>query len=282
MTNLTPTRKEDVSTTEIEKFQFQNVPSTDEGGLIINTEVRVVSIDGEPWFVAKDVTDILGFKDSVNAIKQHVLPGQSTVVDCHLGGPNPRRTVINESGLYRLIMRSNVPAAAKFQAWVTDEVLPTIRKTGAYVDPNTELANKIAAGDVEAMMEGFAKTLQIAKEARAKVRELEAKVEEDKPYVEASKEFFDMEGLYSLRDAARKMGVPPFAFNDILRSWNWIDEKGTAAKAYAVSMGYAENRVYIHPGSGAATTQGRLTNKGLERAAIKLEKEGAWVGYAAR
>ncbi|AMQ66907.1 antirepressor [Mycobacterium phage McFly] len=144
MTNLTPTRKEDVSTTEIEKFQFQNVPSTDEGGLIINTEVRVVSIDGEPWFVAKDVTDILGFKDSVNAIKQHVLPGQSTVVDCHLGGPNPRRTVINESGLYRLIMRSNVPAAAKFQAWVTDEVLPTIRKTGAYVDPNTELANKIA------------------------------------------------------------------------------------------------------------------------------------------
>ncbi|AEJ95065.1 putative antirepressor [Mycobacterium phage Gladiator] len=279
MTNLTPTRKEDVSTTEIEKFQFQNVPSADEGGLIINAEVRVVSIDGEPWFVAKDVRDVLGLGRSSIALLDADEKGVQT-----LDSPSGQQkyTVINESGLYSLILRSSKPQAKAFKKWVTAEVLPTIRKTGAYVDPNTELANKIAAGDVEAMMEGFAKTLQIAKEARAKVRELEAKVEEDKPYVEASKEFFDMEGLYSLRDAARKMGVPPFAFNDILRSWNWIDEKGTAAKAYAVSMGYAENRVYIHPGSGAATTQGRLTNKGLERAAIKLEKEGSWVGYAAR
>ncbi|UAJ16399.1 antirepressor [Mycobacterium phage Newrala] len=279
MTNLTPTRKEDVSTTEIEKFQFQNVPSADEGGLIINAEVRVVSIDGEPWFVAKDVRDVLGLGRSSIALLDADEKGVQT-----LDSPSGQQkyTVINESGLYSLILRSSKPQAKAFKKWVTAEVLPTIRKTGAYVDPNTELANKIAAGDVEAMMEGFAKTLQIAQEARAKVRELEAKVEEDKPYVEASKEFFDMEGLYSLRDAARKMGVPPFAFNDILRSWNWIDEKGTAAKAYAVSMGYAENRVYIHPGSGAATTQGRLTNKGLERAAIKLEKEGAWVGYAAR
>ncbi|QGJ94836.1 antirepressor [Mycobacterium phage Blinn1] len=287
MTNLTPTRKEDMSTTEIEKFQFQNVPSADEGGLIINAEVRVVSIEGEPWFVAKDVTSVLGFSKAGDAIKYLDDDEKSVIAGRIVGITNPLSgrgdiSIINESGLYSLILRSRKPQAKAFKKWVTAEVLPTIRKTGAYVDPNTELANKIAAGDVEAMMEGFAKTLQIAQEARAKVRELETKVEEDKPYVEASKEFFDMEGLYSLRDAARKMGVPPFTFNDILRSWNWIDEKGTAAKAYAVSMGYAENRVYIHPGSGAATTQGRLTNKGLERAAIKLEKEGAWVGYAAR
>ncbi|QAY12962.1 anti-repressor Ant [Mycobacterium phage JewelBug] len=278
MTNLTPTRKEDMSTTEIEKFQFQNVPSADEGGLIINAEVRVVSIDGEPWFVAADVCRILGIQNPTDALKSLDNDERASF---NLG-PSTSANIVNEPGLYSLILRSRKPEAKVFKRWITHEVLPTIRKTGAYVDPNTELANKIAAGDVEAMMEGFAKTLQIAQEARAKVRELEAKVEEDKPYVEASKEFFDMEGLYSLRDAARKMGVPPFAFNDILRSWNWIDEKGTAAKAYAVSMGYAENRVYIHPGSGAATTQGRLTNKGLERAAIKLEKEGAWVGYAAR
>ncbi|QJD50275.1 antirepressor [Mycobacterium phage Iwokeuplikedis] len=269
-----------MSTTTIEKFQFQNVPSADEGGLVIDTQVRVVVLDGEPWFIAKDVTDILGFKKSYEAVTQHILPDQRTTVNCG-SGPNPVRTAISEAGLYRLIMRSNVPAAAKFQAWVTDEVLPTIRKTGAYVDPSSELAGRIAAGDVDAMIQGFAKTLQIAQEARAALAKAEEKLAVDAPKVRAADEFFDMEGLYSLRDAARKFGVPPFTFNDILRSWGWIDEKGTAAKAYAVSMGYAENRIYIHPGSGAATTQGRLTGKGLERAAIKLEKEGTWVGYAA-
>lgn len=271
-----------MSTATIEKFQFQNTPTAAEGGLIIDAQVRVVPIDGEPWFVAKDVTDILGFKNGRAAVQQHVLPGQSTVVNHDNGGPNPYLSLISEAGLYRLIMRSNVPAAAKFQAWVTDEVLPTIRKTGAYVDPASALAGRIAEGDVDAMMEGFKLTLRVAEEARAKLALAEAEIAAAKPYVEASKEFFDMDGLYSLRDSARKLGVPPFTFNDTLRGWGWIDEQGTGAKAYAVRSGYAENRIYIHPGSGAATTQGRLTSKGLERAAIKLEKAGAWVGYAAR
>ncbi|QCG76920.1 hypothetical protein SEA_XIANYUE_67 [Mycobacterium phage XianYue] len=267
----------------IEKFQFQNVPSADEGGLVIDAQVRVVSRDGEPWFVAKDVTSILGFKNGSAAVLQHVLADQVGSIAIHDGTPGtPNKVIISEAGLYRLIMRSNVPAAAKFQAWVTDEVLPTIRKTGAYVDPASELASKIATGDVDAIIQGFAKTLEIAQEARAALAKAEEKLAIDAPKVRAAEEFFDMEGLYSLRDAARKFGVPPFTFNDILRSWGWIDEKGTAAKAYAVSMGYAENRIYVHPSSGAGTTQGRLTNKGLERAAIKLEKEGTWRGYAAK
>ncbi|WKW87285.1 antirepressor [Mycobacterium phage Chargerpower] len=257
---------------DIEIFKFQD-----------RAPVRTVDIEGEPWFVAKDVTDILGFKNGGAAVAQHVLPDQVGSIAIHDGTPGtPIKTIISEAGLYRLIMRSNVPGALEFQDWVTAEVLPTIRKTGGYVDPASELANRIASGDVDAMIQGFAATLKVAEEARAKLARAEAKIEEDKPYVLASKEFFDNEGLYSLRDSARKLGVPPFTFNDILRSWGWIDEHGTAAKAYAVSMGYAENRIYVHPGSGAGTTQGRLTNKGLERATIKLEKEGTWVGYAAR
>ncbi|XCI63437.1 hypothetical protein MPNTM1_04612 [Mycolicibacterium parafortuitum] len=86
--------------------------------------MRVVVVDGDPWFVAKDVTDLLGFKKGHNAVTQHVLPGQRTTLN--LGsGPNPHMTVINEPGLYRLIMRSNVPGAERFLDWVTGEVLPT-------------------------------------------------------------------------------------------------------------------------------------------------------------
>lgn len=270
-----------MTNTQIEKFQFQNVPTADDGGLIIDATVRVVSLGDEPWFVAKDVCDVLGLSNTTEALKgldedeKHQLT--ANIINPEVGGRGTY--VINESGLYSLVLRSRKPQAKAFKKWITAEVLPTIRKTGgAYIKPGSQAEFDLTNPDTA--LEKLAEVIQIAQAARAKVTELETKVESDAPYVEASKEFFDMEGLYSLRDAARKLGVPPFTFNDILRSWNWIDEKGTAAKAYAVSMGYAENRIYIHPGSGAATTQGRLTGKGLERAAIKLEKEGAWVGYA--
>lgn len=246
-----------------------------------NREIRVITIEGDPWFVAGDITDVLGI-GRVQEATRYLDDDEKGRCLVNTPSGDQQVSIISESGLYSLILRSRKPQAKAFKKWVTAEVLPTIRKTGAYVDPNAELANRIATGDVEAIMEGFAQTLKIAQEARAELAKANEQIAIDKPYVEASKEFFDMEGLYSLRDAARKLGVPPFTFNDILRSWGWIDEKGTAAKAYAVSSGYAENRIYIHPGSGAGTTQGRLTNKGLERAAIKLEKDGTWVTYATR
>ncbi|ABE67396.1 hypothetical protein PBI_CHE12_77 [Mycobacterium phage Che12] len=276
------------TTTEIEIFQFQNVPSTEDGGLVIDAPVRVVQLDGEPWFVAKDVTDILGFKNGRGAVNDHVLPGQVQTERIATPGqvvPHRDMLVINEAGLYRLIMRSNVPAAAPFQDWVTAVVLPTIRKTGgAYIAPGSKAALDLM--DSSTALEAIKKAVAIAEEAQAKLvvaeaekAVLEAKVEEDKPMVHAAEEFFGEEGLCSLRDAARKLGVPPLTFNDILREWNWIDKDGTGAKAYAVSSGYMKNRIYVHPGSGAGTTQGRITNKGLERAAIKLEQQGVWRGY---
>ncbi|ACE79994.1 putative antirepressor [Mycobacterium phage Pukovnik] len=271
MTTLTSTERERMS--EIEKFQFQNVPSADEGGLVINAEVRVVTIEGEPWFVAKDVCEVLGLTNPTVVVSRLDADERAKF---DLGPFAPAANVVNESGLYALIVRSDKPQAKAFRKWVTSEVLPTIRKTGGYLSPELDLSDPDVA---------LAKLIEVAKaaqEARAKAAFLENKIAVDAPKVRAAEEFFDMEGLFSLRDSARKLGVPPFTFNDHLRSWGWIDEKGTAAKAYAVSMGYAENRIYIHPGSGAATTQGRLTAKGLERAAIKLDKEGTWVGYAAR
>ena len=101
-------------------------------------QVRTLSTNYETWFVGKDVAEILGYKKARNAIAQHVddedkkeAPIQGT-----LGGTQSM-TIINESGLYSLILSSKMPNAKKFKHWVTSEVLPSIRKTGSYQVPQT-------------------------------------------------------------------------------------------------------------------------------------------------
>lgn len=99
--------------------------------------IRVVEIDGEPWFVGKDVCEALGYADATNAMKQHCREG---VVKRHplqtLGGMQEMR-VLNEANVLRLIINSRLPAAERFEAWVFEEVLPTIRRTGSYGGPGT-------------------------------------------------------------------------------------------------------------------------------------------------
>ena len=106
-------------------------------------KVRMVVINDEPWFVGNDVADILGYKIPKDAIKVHVLEKDKMLVqlsDIQQRGDSPlpdnaknsRIIIINESGLYRLILRSNLPSADIFSDWVTSEVLPSIRKTGSY------------------------------------------------------------------------------------------------------------------------------------------------------
>ena len=98
-------------------------------------DVRVVMQDGEPWFVGKDVANALGYERATKAIQDHVdfedkdgVPIQDSI------GRMQKTPIISESGLYSLILSSKLPSAKKFKRWVTSEVLPTIRKTGGYVD----------------------------------------------------------------------------------------------------------------------------------------------------
>ena len=94
-------------------------------------EVRVIEQAGEPWFVAKDVCDVLGMADTHTAVRALDDDEKGRQKLPTLGGMQDM-TVINESGLYTLIMRSNKPQAKRFRKWVTSEVLPSIRRTGAY------------------------------------------------------------------------------------------------------------------------------------------------------
>lgn len=97
-------------------------------------DVRVVMQDGEPWFVGKDITKILGYTNPSKAIADHVDVEDKGVTKCYTPGGVQNLTGINESGLYSLILSSKLPSAKKFKRWVTSEVLPAIRKTGGYVD----------------------------------------------------------------------------------------------------------------------------------------------------
>lgn len=100
--------------------------------------VRTVEINGDPWFVGKDIAEILGYERPTKAVSDHVdsddrdeIPIQDSI------GRMQKTPVINESGLYSLILSSKLPAAKRFKRWVTSEVLPQIRKTGGYNLPQT-------------------------------------------------------------------------------------------------------------------------------------------------
>ena len=97
-------------------------------------EIRVMVKDGEPWFVGKDVAEVLGYSRARNAISVHVAEEdkKDALIQGPLGGAQTM-TIINESGLYSLILSSKLPLAKEFKRWVTSEVLPQIRKTGAYL-----------------------------------------------------------------------------------------------------------------------------------------------------
>lgn len=114
-------------------------------------EVRTVIRDGEPWFVAKDICDILELTDVSQTVQLLSDDEKGTYSIRTLGG-NQRMSVVSESGLYALVFKSRKPEAQAFRKWVTSEVLPTIRKTGAYVLPRSELLNKeVAAREFAAL-----------------------------------------------------------------------------------------------------------------------------------
>jgi len=99
-------------------------------------EIRVINQNNEPWFIGKDVADLLGYKNSRDALNKHTDIDERDVAKCNTLGGEQLQMIINESGLYSLILSSKLPQAKQFKRWVTGEVLPEIRKTGGYIPSN--------------------------------------------------------------------------------------------------------------------------------------------------
>ncbi|CAC8150336.1 prophage, antirepressor, putative [Staphylococcus aureus] len=109
---------------ELQTFNFEELP------------VRTLEVDGEPYFIGKDIADILGYANGRDALSKHVDAEDKLTSQIATAGQNRNVTIINESGLYSLIFSSKLENAKRFKRWVTSEVLPTLRKTGAYQIPS--------------------------------------------------------------------------------------------------------------------------------------------------
>lgn len=140
-------------------------------------QIRIIEKDGEPWLVGKDVAEILGYTNTPKAIRDHIDDEDKLTERIVLSGQNREAILINESGLYSLVLSSKLPTAKKFKRWVTSEVLPSIRKHGAYMTPETLQA---AILNPDTMIQ----LCQALKEEQEKRKALEVKVEEDKPKVQ--------------------------------------------------------------------------------------------------
>ena len=128
-----------------------------------DNEVRTQTINGEPWFVGKDVADILGYSNPAKAIRDHVDDEDKGQNDTFTPGGMQIMTIVNESGLYSLVFKSQLPSAKRFKRWVTSEVLPTIRKTGSY---------KIPTDPMDALRLMF----QATEDTQEKVNQVDARV----------------------------------------------------------------------------------------------------------
>lgn len=139
-------------------------------------KVRVVEQGGEPWFVGKDVAEILGYSDLNKAVAMHVDDDDKKLNDKTSPSFGQRgTTLINESGLYSLVLSSKLPDAKKFKHWVTAEVLPAIRKTGGYIAGSEKMS------DAELMAKAVLIAQATIKERDARIKELESDTQRMKP-----------------------------------------------------------------------------------------------------
>lgn len=138
-------------------------------------KVRVVEQGGEPWFVGKDVVEILGYQNGSRDVNRHVDEDDRQNYQNGTFESNRGLTIINESGLYSLILSSKMPNAKKFKHWVTAEVLPAIRKTGGYIAGSEKMS------DAELMAKAVLVAQATIKERDARIKELESDTQRMKP-----------------------------------------------------------------------------------------------------
>lgn len=182
-------------------------------------QIRTVEIDGEIYFVGKDVTEILGYSNPRKAIIDHVDEEDKTdgVTIRDSIGREQNPVCINESGLYSLILSSKMPNAKKFKRWVTSEILPTLRKTGSYEMPNAKKnkSNRTALSSANMMVKNVMSVLEKAKVEpvfiAAEVKRLYTDLGyEVKAPLVTDKE--TMSKLYDCTDIAKELGI--YSAND--------------------------------------------------------------------
>lgn len=223
----------------------------------LDMKVRVVEINGEPWLVGKDVAEVLGYKNTRDALSKHVDDEDKNTVAIHDGIGNPNKVIINESGLYSLVLRSKLPEAKKFKRWVTSEVLPSIRKHGMYAtddllnDPDLMIK---AANKIKEEKEGRLKAESQVKELTDKVVKLSIDVNNlEKRTVKGT----------TLTDISCCTDTPRRLIEDYCFSKGWYSKKNNEVIIHDITLVTATRRNAIE-----------FTSKGAEILIQQFSKNG--------
>lgn len=193
---------------EIQIFNFQN------------SEVRVVNIDNEPWFVGKDVCLTLGYADPTTAIRSHCRGVQKLHPIIDSLGRKQEVRILPESDVMRLICGSTLPEAVAFEKLVFEEILPAIRKHGGYIAANgTETPEELYARALTSLKAALDRQKAIAAEQAVQL-ELQA------PDVEYARNVLASDGLHTVNAVAVHLGISAIRLNKVLIAENWIYRQG--------------------------------------------------------
>lgn len=239
-------------------------------------EVRIVQKDGEPWWVLKDVCEVLGiskYRDTAARLEDD--EREPIRVDT-LGGAQ-EMLCVNESGLYNVIIRSDKPEAKPFRKWITSEVLPSIRKHGAYMTPET-LEAAILNPDLLIRLctalkdeQDKNKALQAANSTLAVDNQIM------KPKADYFDEIVDRNLLTNFRETAKQLQIKEKEFIRLLldRKYIYRDKKGKIQPYADKNSGLFEVKEFVNEKTGFSSTQTLITPKGRETFRLLFLKAGA-------
>lgn len=226
-------------------------------------DVRVVKVDGQPWFIGKDITEKLGYQNGSRDINRHVDAEDMSETTLHDGKQNRKMKLINESGLYGLILSSDLPNAKLFKRWVTNDILPSIRQNGGYIQTSEE-------DDEEIIM---AKALIVAQKTienkNKKIHSLEQEtlklvetIENQKPKLEYLDEILSCENAMLVTNIAFDYGLSARALNKILCEERIQRKVRSQYILYAEYLGKGYTRTETEIYGGKSRTQTLWTQKG--------------------
>lgn len=220
-------------------------------------EVRTVVVNDEPYFVGKDITDVLGYSNSRKALANHVDVEDKGVTKWDTLGGTQKMTIINESGLYSLILKSKLPSAKKFKRWVTSEVLPTIRKNGAYLtDEKIE--------EVLTNPDTIIKLATQLKQERTGRLVAEQQVKELKPKADYYDTILANPSLLPISVIAKNYGMSANKMNQLLHDLKVQYKQGDVWLLYAdyQNEGYTHTEMKLWEGSSRMKPNTKWTQKG--------------------
>lgn len=261
---------------EIQKFDFK--------GALLRT---LTDEAGEPWFIAKDVCDILELTNPAVALQSLDDDEKTNLSNSYVWSePGRRPLIISEPGLYRLVMRSRKPEAKEFQRWVTHEVLPQIRKTGGYI-PTSE-----SDSDEDIMARAVLVAQKTIKQKNQQIASQQSRIDELQPKASAWDNFVDIDDALSVRDSAKLLSnlgrtVGQTELFEWLDRHDWIfrENKHWSARQSRINAGHL---MMVPPKSHGTHKDGtpfafpptvKVTRKGLALIARRFGEETLQLEY---